>query len=429
MIIRKIKPLLSTKIAKNGMWLYVLQIFNTIIPLITLPYVTRVLGPSQYGLFSAALNIVGYFQVIVTYGFNLSGARKVALARNHKELATIYTRITFSKLALLMFSFVLMLISFLVFDISEPQMIGMLILYLMVLGTSLQQTWLFHGLEDMKFITIISVISKFTSVILVFLLVNNSEQVYLYCLLYSLTFFLNGIISIIVVSFKYKIGFEKVTAVDLWNELRDGWPLFTTSAMTKVFGSIGLTVLIFTTTETNIGVYSAIQKVPLVITMIYAPIGQVIYPYVSKKYTHSFNCGFIIVKKFLKYIMPSVFLLGISMAVASETLIGIIYGSEFSVYWRLLVPLIFWMLLSILNNLLGIQILVASGHLREYSISFKIGVTAIVFSNIILGSLFEMYGVAIAAMLGELTLTMALVFHIKRIITEKQNTYSRVTAN
>lgn len=60
------------------MWLFVLQVFNTVVPMITLPYVTRILGASGYGDFSLALNWVLYFQVIVEYGFGYWGARKVA---------------------------------------------------------------------------------------------------------------------------------------------------------------------------------------------------------------------------------------------------------------------------------------------------------------------------------------------------------------
>ena len=51
----KIKKLLGTKLFQNGMWLFILQIFNTVVPLLTLPYITRVLGTSNYGIFSLSL--------------------------------------------------------------------------------------------------------------------------------------------------------------------------------------------------------------------------------------------------------------------------------------------------------------------------------------------------------------------------------------
>lgn len=411
----KVTILYKSKIAINGIWLYLLQIFNTVIPLITLPYITRVLGPSQYGIFSSALNFVGYLQIVVEYGFNLTGARRVAIAKEKNEISEIYSRITITKLMLFIATFCAMITISLFINISRTQFICMVILFSMVLGTAIQQTWLFQGMQEMKYITIGSVISKTISVSMIFLLINSSEQVYLYCCLYSLTLLLMGVISIFIVRFKFNIKFKKIRVRDILDELKDGWYLFTTSAMTKIFSGIGITVLTFTSSDRNVGIYSAVQKIPLIITMIYAPIGQVIYPYVSKHYANSFQKGVNIVKKVAKFIIPSIGIISIGMILFSESIINILYGPEYSTYSLLLIPLIFWMILSILNNLLGVQILVASGHLKEYSISFRIGVIAILLFNLSLGPLGGMYGVSIAAMLAELTLTVAILFQLRRI--------------
>ena len=76
---KKLADLFKSKVLANSAWLIVLQVFNTIVPLLTLPYITRVLGTSNYGVFSLALNWVTYFQVIVEYGFGFTGARKVSV--------------------------------------------------------------------------------------------------------------------------------------------------------------------------------------------------------------------------------------------------------------------------------------------------------------------------------------------------------------
>lgn len=78
MISKVIKQLTTSKLIKNGFWLFVLQVFNTVVPMFTLPYITRILGPSGYGDFSLALNWILYLQVIVEYGFGYWGARKIA---------------------------------------------------------------------------------------------------------------------------------------------------------------------------------------------------------------------------------------------------------------------------------------------------------------------------------------------------------------
>ena len=68
--------LLRKKAFSNGVWLYLLQFFNAVIPLLTLPYIVRILDTENYGIFSVALNIVIYMQVFVEYGFGMSATRK-----------------------------------------------------------------------------------------------------------------------------------------------------------------------------------------------------------------------------------------------------------------------------------------------------------------------------------------------------------------
>ncbi|WP_079506610.1 flippase [Mesobacillus jeotgali] len=410
-----IKQTQNSNVVKNGVWLYVLQIFNTIIPLITLPYVTRILGPTHFGMFSAALNLVGYFQIIVEYGFNLSGVRKISLAKDKNEISGIYSRITFSKILLFFISISIMIFVSFLAGISKVQFICMFILYIMVLGTALQQTWIFQGLQFMKYITIISVLSRTVSVLMIFLLIKNPEHLYLYCILYSLTFLLMGIISLLIIKFKIKLHLKIVNWKDILEELKDGWDLFTTSAMTKIFSGIGITVLIFTNTSSSVGIYSAIQKIPLIIILFYTPIDQVIFPYISRHYDTSFKNGYEKVKGIAKIVVPIVLILSLTMILASKLIIDILFGEQYSVYSYLLLPLVIWMSLSIFNNLLGIQILVASGHSKEYSSSFKIGVIAIIIFNVVLGIIGGMKGIAIAAMLAECILTIAIIYQIKKI--------------
>ena len=97
---KKLADLFKSKVLANSAWLIVLQVFNTIVPLLTLPYITRVLGTSNYGVFSLALNWVTYFQVIVEYGFGFTGARKVSV-HGDDGLQELYSRIITARILLL----------------------------------------------------------------------------------------------------------------------------------------------------------------------------------------------------------------------------------------------------------------------------------------------------------------------------------------
>jgi PST family polysaccharide transporter len=410
-----IRVFLSSKVVQNGGWLYILQIFNTVVPMITLPYITRVLGSSQYGVFSFSLNLVGYFQVMVDYGFNLSGARKIAIAKDKDEVSKIFSTITTCKILISLLTFIIMLIVSQILNVDKVQFGCLLILYSMVIGSALQQIWLFQGLQKMKYITIINVITRTISVVLIFAYVKDASQIYLYCFLYAMTFLLVGIISILVASKQMRIEYHKPSIKNIFNELKEGWYIFTTAAMTYMFSGFGVTILGITSVDSSVGVYSAIQKIPIIMLMMYAPIGQAIYPYISKLYLESFEKGIKSVKRISSIVIPFFIMISVVLIINRNYIVKLAFGHEYAVFSILLIPLTCWMLLSILNNFLGIQIVVASGHLKEYSIAFRFGLIALIVANIVLGMVGEIYGVAVAAWFAELILTLALVYQIKKI--------------
>ena len=194
MISKVIKQLTTSKLIKNGFWLFVLQVFNTVVPMFTLPYITRILGPSGYGDFSLALNWILYLQVIVEYGFGYWGARKIATS-GREELQKIYSSIITARIALMIFSFAAMCLVYMLSGKEYTHFVCMCILFSMVIGVAFQLTWLFQGMQDMKYITLINAVSRLVSVILIFLMVKRSTDVYLYCFLYSFTFILSAIIA------------------------------------------------------------------------------------------------------------------------------------------------------------------------------------------------------------------------------------------
>lgn len=415
-----IKTLMKSKIVKNGMWLYSLQIFNSVVPMLTLPYITRILGASQYGVFSYALNIITYFQVFVEYGFGLSGARKVAIENTKSEIEALFSRILISRCFLSVISGTILLIITSVSDMDKVQVQTLEILFIMVIGTVFQQTWLFQGLQIMRFITITNVIARTISVICIFLFVKSSDQVLLYSFLYTITFLINGLMGFGLVTIKFRYRLRKVTINEIKEELRDGWYTFTTAIMTKIFTGIGVTILGYYGTDKDVGIYSAIQKIPQIMVLFFEPIGKIIYPYISVEFQKSLELGISKIKKIGIPVVTCFCSLGALIVCFSKPIILLIYGQEYVAYSNLVLPLILWLVLSITNNFLGIQILVGSGHLKEYSQAFRIGVLAIIICNFFMGKFYTLYGITIASFVSEGILTLVLCVKIHKIRKENK---------
>ena len=402
-----INKALKSKVFSNSIYLYILQIFNTIIPLLTLPYITRILGDDQYGIFSKMLNYVIYLQAVVEYGFNLAGARKISLCNSENERNKIFSSIMYSRMLLFLLSSVI--IGILLFFVAETptHRLCMLILSLLLVGEVFTQTWFLQGLQHMKVIMLISVISRSLSTLCIFLFVNNVSDLLLYAVLYVVTNLLTAGVGTIIVIHKFNARLLKFDFVNVKNSLQDGWPLFTTSFASKVCSGFAITVLGMFCSDAVVGGYSAIQKIPYILVMLFAPIAQALYPYICRLYVENTARG-VKALKILAMCILSICLVGVLLLIFMRSLIiEVLYGTEYIQYSNLIIPLACWLFFSIANNFLGIQILVARGYQKQYSRCFMISLLILVALNLLGGYLFGASGVAIATMLGEGVLTIA----------------------
>lgn len=398
---------LKSKLFSNSVYLYIAQIFNTIIPLLTLPYITRILGDAQYGLFSKILNYIIYFQAVVEYGFNLAGARKISLCNSESERNKIFSSIMYSKILLFFLSSVVIGVLLLFVVETSTYRLCMLILGLLLISEVFTQTWFLHGLQHMKVVMFISVIARTLSTLFIFLFVKSPDDLLLYALLYVVTNIFTAIIGTIIVMHKFKAKFLKFNWIDIKNSLQDGWSLFMTSFASKLCSGFSITVLgILGIADSIIGGYSAVQKIPYILVMLFAPIGQGLYPYICRLYVKDTAQGI----KTLKLIAIGVLgvcLLGVIFLIFMRGfIIQLLYGEGYKQYSYLVIPLACWLFLSIANNFLGIQVLVARGYQKQYGYCFIISLVFLIVLNLLGGYLFGAFGVAIATMLSEGVLTI-----------------------
>lgn len=412
---------IGKKIIKNGIWLYLLQFFNTIIPLVTLPYITRVLGQAGYGTFSIALNIIIYLQVLVEYGFGMSATREVAISsKSQKTLSYIFTSVLCARICLLIASVVIAICYLLFTNANQVLWECLLIMLVSLIGYCVQQNWLFQGMEDMKYISLINIIARTISTLLVFLLVRNDNDIVLYGLLYASAPLLSGMMGVIIACYKYHVRIVRISFKDVVLELKKGWYVFTTQLSAKVFGAIGITFLGIFSAPDVVGAYSAIQKIPNIIMLAWMPISQVLYPITSKKMQESYLEGRKFVVKYQKLFVMIFSLIALVIIVFSKPIVGIAFGAGYSDYFYWVIPLLVWMVVAINNNFLGIQSLLSSGHDKEYSICFQISVIFTIVLNFVFIRLFSGTGAAFAPLASELILMICLLVQNHKIKKDEQ---------
>ena len=212
-MINKLKKIISTKDGKrvfgNFVSLSALQGVNLILPLITFPYLVRVLGIDKYGLIIFAQAFISYFSLVADYGFNLSGTREISIYRkNNLKLTRTYNAILQARLSLVLLGFIVMTV--VVFSIPKFASDWKLyfLTYGMVVGNALFPTWFFQGMEKMKYITVLSVISKSIFTLSILLIVNSPSDYLWVPLLNSLGYVFIGLIALVIINRQFKIEFK-----------------------------------------------------------------------------------------------------------------------------------------------------------------------------------------------------------------------------
>lgn len=413
------------KLLENTGWLLVLQAVNILLPFVTVPYVTRVFGTDLYGVFSIALNWITYFQLVVEYGFNLSATKKVVEAKTRAEYDSLVTAVVSARFVLAVLCFAAVLVLGLVSAASGEQLSCMLVLFSMLVGIALQLNWLFQGLQDMKMITIATASARALSVVLIFLLINNQGQLALYSFLYSITYLASGILTHVLAWRRHGVRLRKPSLRNMLCEMRDGTPIFLSSAAGKIIGNVGVTVLGAYQSAAVVGAYAAVLKILQMASLMFTPIGQALYPRVNEERLRSKAAAAKLVIKFGGPVTAFFAVMLAVIVILREPLVSILFGSAYLIAADTLIPLSAWVLFGIVNNFLGVQLLIPFGHQRLYSaLMIADSVLALVL-NMLLGSNFGAMGVASAIAISEMVLTVLLVVVLVMVVRSDRQTHRK----
>ena len=332
-MIQKIKSKFQSedgkKISTNFMYLSILQGMNLILPLITFPYLVRVLGIENFGLLMFAQAFIVYFTMIVDYGFNLSGIREVSSNRNNKsKLIKIFSSIMIARFILALVGLIFLTIIVFSFEKFSQNWELYYLTFGIVIGTALFPTWFFQGMEKMKYITVLTVIAKLIFTLSIFLFVTTEKDFIYVPLINSLGFIFVGIISLFIIfkDFDMKIKFQKWKRIKI--QFIKGWHVFISKISINLYGATNTFILGIFTTDAIVGYYAIAEKVVRIITSLFAPFYQTIYPHVVNIIKKPKNEAAQFLKRVFKYslgISTIVFLLSISLGEFSFLLV---FGEE-----------------------------------------------------------------------------------------------------
>ncbi|MFU0783660.1 MAG: putative O-antigen transporter [Thermoanaerobacterium thermosaccharolyticum] len=396
-----------------------LQIANYVLPLITVPYLVRVLGPNKYGLISFAQAFIQYFILLTDYGFNLSATRKISIYREDEEkVSEIFSSVFFIKICLLIISFLIMMTVITFITKFRIDYIMYIYTFGMVIGNLLFPIWFFQGMEEMNYITFLNIAWKTVFTILIFIFVKSQTDYLNVPLLNSLGYIGIGLFSLYFINKKFNVKFRRVKIKSIKEELVDGYYIFISTLATSLYTTSNSFILGLVTNNTFVGYYSAAEKIIRAIQGLNNPISQAIYPYMSKLSINDRESSIKFVKRLIKYIGSGSLLISLGILLFARPIVFIILGKQYNEsipVMRILAMLPFVVALS---NILGIQVMLNYKMEKEFS---KIIISASIINvilAIILSFLYKHIGVSFSVLITEIyvTVIMYLVLHKKKIL-------------
>lgn len=415
MKLESIKSSKYKKIMENFISLFTLQGLNYILPLITIPYLTRILGAENYGKTLFATSVVIYFQVVADYGFNMSATRNISINRDNKDkIELIFSSVLSIKIIFTIIGSGILVLLIFIIPRLRVEWLLYIFTYIGVVGNSLFPIWLFQGMEEMKYITYLNITIKIISTLAIFIFIRNSENYILLPLINSLVLVIIAIISLVFIKKKMDIRIIKPKIDTIIKELKDGWHLFITTFFSNIMANSGNFIVGIFLGDTMVGYYGAIDKVAKAIISMFTPITTAIFPFTSRALKEDKKSGIKEILKFGKIVMLLSLIVSIGVFIFSKSIVGILCGQEFVEYFRILNIQSIWLVIAMLNNFIGIQFLIGISKGNYYSKSFIIaGMSMIVFDLIFIKQL-GIYTIPMGMVVSEAMLSIIMIYFINK---------------
>mgnify|MGYP005934684567 FL=1 len=384
----------------------ILTMSSFIFPLITFPYISRILLPIGTGRVSFATSIISYFSMFAQLGIPVYGIRACAKVRDNRE------KLTQTAQELLIINLITCVISYsmlFVALISVPRLRSdrplLVIVSFTIILTAIGMEWLYKALEQYTYITIRSIIFKFIALIAMFLLIHEKSDYVIYGGISIFAASASNVLNF-VNAHKY-IDFKPRGRYNIKQHLKPIGIFFAMSCATTIYVNLDSVMLGFMTTDADVGYYNAAVKIKNILVSIVTSLGTVLLPrasfYVENKMLDEFEK---ITKKALAFVVLLAVPLVLYFTLFAQEGIFFLSGETYRgavVPMQIIMPTLLFIGIT---NILGIQILVPLGREKEVLYSEIIGAIVDIIANAILIPQYASTGAAIGTLLAEFSVLL-----------------------
>ena len=405
-------------VKKNYIYNLIYQILVMIIPLITTPYLSRVLGAENIGIYSYTLSITTYFILFGSLGVAMYGQREIAYVQDNKDKRSkTFYEIFIMRIITL---FISLIIFYITFCIKGEYNVYYKILILEIIANAIDISWYFQGLEEFKKTVIRNTIVKLISVVCIFVLVKNNNDLNKYFAIYVLSNVIGNLsLWLYIPKYTSKVKLNELKVI---RHLKPTIILFIPQVATQIYTVLDKTMIgAIIADKSEVGYYEQAQKIIKLLMTIATSLGTVMMPRIAATYSkgnkekvrEDMNTSF-------SLIMLLAFPLMFGIISVANKFVPLFYGNGYEKVIPIMCiisPIIIFIGLS---NVTGTQYLLPTKQQNKYTISVVMGAVVNFILNIILIKKYASIGASIATVVAEFCVTLSQFILIRKNIKFKE---------
>lgn len=404
---------------KNAALNVIKTLMSLIFPLITFPYVSRILLPDGLGKINFARAIMEYFVLIASLGISLYGTREVAKVRDDAYLLSKFSKEIFIiNMGSTVFAYLLFFISLFTVPKFEAYRALLCVFSATILFTTIGMDWLYNGVEDFYYITVRYIAFNVLSLILLFMFVHSQKDYLVYAFISVLASTGANILNFIH-SRKY-IDFSLVKELEFRKHIKPVLIMFAMALTIKIYTVLDTTMLGFICSDWHVGIYSAAVKINKIILALVVSASTVLLPrlsyYSEQKDQEKFNA---VTKKGLNLLLLVAIPCAAGLCLLSPQIISLLSGDAYSAAvpaMRIMNPII---LMIGVSNFIGLQLFMPLRK-EKYTLYSVIWGAAVNFTlNLVLIPRYQVLGAAISTLVAETVVTAVQLVLARDIIDLK----------
>ncbi len=393
---------MTHSLKKNTLYNVLLNITSVIFPLITAPYISRVLEPDGVGLFNFATTYAGYFALVALLGIPTYGVREVSKARNDKNaLKTLVSQLmSIAAITTIIVSFIYVLTILVIGQFSENYVIFLFAGFLIYLAP-FKINWYYQGIEEFGTITKVALTIRTLSVISLFAFVKEKDDLVIYVII---SVFGGVIADLWNYARMWLSGIRpKLTLKGLRPHLNPLFVLFISSIAISIYTVLDTLMLGFITDYDEVGYYTNAMHISRVILSAVTSISLVAVPrvayYMSIRDYDNIN---VLISKSFSVVSFLAFPIAVGLSCVSPTFIPLFFGAKFVGSVIPMIILSFLIVIIGFNNLTGMQILIGMGYDKLFLYSMLVGTISNFILNCALIPILGAVGASVSSVVAEL---------------------------